>query len=254
MKIGLGRGSQSAGRTDRGVSAISQISSFISKDPITPNQIYDTFLKNIANVTREGAAGSVPLDEALVCYECRRVPRRFNARGSATWRRYLYILPLNDTEDRGLDVPSMNRMLSRLEGRELSFHAFSRGEVFRDRTGVNSSQDRCTILLARCSVISLDDNFHGLIFEVVGNRFLRNMVRVLTATVLRAAKEGVTDESHLVRLCEGGDRGSTAQPLPGAGLCLAGVGFDLHQLRRYQNMPKSRERELLLASQQLPIE
>ena len=104
--------------------------------------------------------------------------------------------------------------------------------------------------------------------ELVGNRFLRRMVRILLATaVLEASspsaspspsssssfpsddedKDGDEDEA-LVDICLSGDRRRAAYPLPGTGLCFAGVGFDTHSLAFYKFQPLAdaqRARELL---------
>lgn len=73
-----------AGRTDRGVSAISQIINFNTNNMnLTSNDIYEKFRQ------------SKPcLDGRLTIYDCYRVPKKFHSRASATWRRYLYMFPL----------------------------------------------------------------------------------------------------------------------------------------------------------------
>ena len=73
-----------AGRTDRGVSAISQIINFNTNNMnLTANDIYNKFKQ------------SKPcLDGRLTIYDCYRVPKKFHSRASATWRRYLYMFPL----------------------------------------------------------------------------------------------------------------------------------------------------------------
>ena len=73
-----------AGRTDRGVSAISQIINFNTNNMnLTANDIYNKFKQ------------SKPcLDGRLTIYDCYRVPKKFHSRASAIWRRYLYMFPL----------------------------------------------------------------------------------------------------------------------------------------------------------------
>jgi len=75
-----------------------------------------------------------------------------------------------------------------------------------------------------------------LAVELVGDRFLRRMVRVLVGTLVREAvaitqvQAGGSDqaESHerLLHLLQGMDRAATAGPAPALGLCFAAVGFD----------------------------
>ena len=73
-----------AGRTDRGVSAISQIINFNTNNMnLTAYDIYNKFKQ------------SKPcIDGRLSIYDCYRVPKKFHSRASATWRRYLYMFPL----------------------------------------------------------------------------------------------------------------------------------------------------------------
>lgn len=44
------------------------------------------------------------LSGRLAVYDCVRVPKKFHARSSATWRRYLYLFPLNTGEFSGFDI------------------------------------------------------------------------------------------------------------------------------------------------------
>jgi hypothetical protein len=66
--------------------------------------------------------------------------------------------------------------------------------------------------------------------EVVGNRFLRRMMRVLVATAVReslphAAAHPEAGNAALLRLAEGRDRLATAPPALAVGLLFIGVGY-----------------------------
>jgi hypothetical protein len=76
-----------------------------------------------------------------------------------------------------------------------------------------------------------------LAVELVADRFLRKMVRVLVGTVVReavAVKQkaqgraagGPDSYEQLLRLAECMDRRVTGSPAPGLGLCFADVGYD----------------------------
>lgn len=82
--VSLGCTPYGAGRTDADVSAVSQIVSMIGNT--------DETSENVLNRTR---ASEPVISGRLAIYDCVRVPKKFNARSSATWRRYLYMLPLN---------------------------------------------------------------------------------------------------------------------------------------------------------------
>ncbi|KAJ4799121.1 tRNA pseudouridine synthase [Rhynchospora pubera] len=61
--------------------------------------------------------------------------------------------------------------------------------------------------------------------ELVANRFLRKMVRVLVATAIREAAAGV-EQDALITLLDATCRHATAPPAPPDGLCLVDVGYD----------------------------
>ncbi|XP_016648063.1 PREDICTED: tRNA pseudouridine synthase A isoform X2 [Prunus mume] len=61
--------------------------------------------------------------------------------------------------------------------------------------------------------------------ELVANRFLRRMVRVLVATSIREAAAGA-DEDALLKLMDATCRRATAPPAPPDGLCLVDVGYE----------------------------
>ena len=72
-----------AGRTDKNVSAISQVLSFSTYEEITAKDIVEKIVRS--EQYREAKIG---------VWDCQRVPRKFHALFSATWRRYMYLFPL----------------------------------------------------------------------------------------------------------------------------------------------------------------
>jgi hypothetical protein len=83
LEEAIGRKLVAAGRTDKDVSAISQVLSFATHDPLTS--------EDILSRCREHTAFK---ENKLAIYQCIRVPRRFHALFSASWRRYVYLFPL----------------------------------------------------------------------------------------------------------------------------------------------------------------
>lgn len=68
-----------------------------------------------------------------------------------------------------------------------------------------------------------------LAIELIGERFLRKMVRVLVATAIREASIGSAtggQNDALIKLSKGRNRLSTAPAAPAEGLCFSGVGYD----------------------------
>lgn len=94
LKEALGCNTIGAGRTDRGVSAVSQVICFANLDMSrTPEYYMDKF------------RASKPFQEGrLAVYDCYRVPKKFHSRASATWRRYLYMFPLNRVDEDTLEL------------------------------------------------------------------------------------------------------------------------------------------------------
>ena len=90
------RKSSVAGRTDKGVSAISQVVSFPVKDSSTSDELL-----------RQVREASVFQSGHVKLHDIYQVPRSCTARAAATWRRYLYLIPLpsqNSTNDAGVST------------------------------------------------------------------------------------------------------------------------------------------------------
>ncbi|XP_057980936.1 uncharacterized protein LOC131166419 isoform X5 [Malania oleifera] len=87
----------------------------------------------------------------------------------------------------------------------------------------------CFVYHARAAEARLPSPDHGegtkvMCVELVANRFLRKMVRVLVATAIREAAAGAGDDA-LLKLMDATCRRATAPPAPPDGLCLADVGY-----------------------------
>jgi hypothetical protein len=155
-----------------------------------------------------------------------------------------------------VDPALVNTMLQGLQGRRINYYAYARDTP-------KGKDCECTLLLARASVVWLPTpqcqqqeqqqqqqacmstqagavaegpGLPCLAVELVGDRFLRRMVRVLVGTVVREAvvvrqqqqqqqlEQGRCDQ--LLQLAEGMDRRATAGPAPALGLCFADAGYD----------------------------
>ena len=86
----------------------------------------------------------------------------------------------------------------------------------------------------------------ALCIELVGDRFLRRMVRIMAATVLRESVLENRNDDVLVDICNGDARRTPSVAIMGDGLCFCGVGYDLKDLALYKMIPK-KERELVMA-------
>ncbi|CAN0901315.1 tRNA pseudouridine synthase A [Linum grandiflorum] len=205
-------------------------------------------IREIEDVINNSAPGKI---RAVSISE---VSRSFHPNFSAKWRRYLYIFPLNDGENKepgfqsdgdqnnstvsceveveGAEksktfaVCKVNRLLQQLEGKLLSYTVFARDTKASRSTGPPTE---CFIYHARAAEARLPhpDPEAGrkvMCVELVGNRFLRKMVRVLVATSIREAAAGAEDDA-LLKLVDATCRRATAPPAPPEGLCFVNVGY-----------------------------
>ena len=93
-----------AGRTDADVSAVSQVISLTGRQEETAEDLLQKM--RLSDPVQSGR---------LAVYSCERVPKKFNSRSCATWRRYLYLLPLNEGSFNGfdIDIDFVNEALNR---------------------------------------------------------------------------------------------------------------------------------------------
>ncbi|KAF7111199.1 hypothetical protein CFC21_111240 [Triticum aestivum] len=177
------------------------------------------------------------------------VSREFHPNFSAKWRRYLYIFPLDGdatsiSEDeqsstilenpelkapQSFDVAKVDKIIRQLEGKMLSYKIFARDTQASRSDGPATE---CFMYHSRAAVTKLysaDENCKEgttvMCVELVANRFLRKMVRVLVATTIREAAAGA-DEDALLNLMDATCRRATAPPAPAEGLCLVDVGYE----------------------------
>ncbi|KZV26812.1 hypothetical protein F511_06659 [Dorcoceras hygrometricum] len=126
----------------------------------------------------------------------------------------------------GFEVNRVNNLLNQLEGKLLSYKIFARDTKASRNVGPPT---KCFVFHARASQVNLACDEDGTIkkamcVELVANRFLRKMVRVLVATAVREAAAGAEDDI-LLKLMDATCRRATAPPAPPDGLCLLAVGY-----------------------------
>ncbi|KAK6944657.1 Pseudouridine synthase I, TruA, alpha/beta domain [Dillenia turbinata] len=255
-----------AGRTDKGVTALCQVCSFYTwRDDVKAHDIEDAI-----NSAAPGAIRVQAISE---------VPRVFHPNFCARWRRYFYMFPCNNEEERAqynhngaairkisyykddlishydeqigekngeilgdedghetqngnkpkiFSIRKVDQLLRQLEGKLLSYKMFAR-DTKASRNGGPPTE--CFIYHARATEARLPSSRKGngegakvMCVELVGNRFLRKMVRVLVATSIREAAAG-SDDDALISLMEATCRCATAPPAPPEGLCLVDFGY-----------------------------
>ncbi|TMW91305.1 hypothetical protein EJD97_014505 [Solanum chilense] len=130
------------------------------------------------------------------------------------------------------EVGKVNRLLGQLEGKLLSYKMFARDTKASRNIGPPTE---CFVFHARAvetSIPCAKDRSHmkTMCIELVANRFLRKMVRVLVATAIREAAAGADDDA-LLKLMDATCRRATAPPAPPDGLCLVDVGYTDYDIR-----------------------
>jgi tRNA U38,U39,U40 pseudouridine synthase TruA len=112
------------------------------------------------------------------------------------------------------EINQLNALLQELENKTLDYVAVSYGKIKTQSTD-------CTLFCARAFRLDQDDG-GGVCIQLVGNRFLRRMVRILVSTALLQVFEG---ETSLLGILEPKDRSLSARPAPSGGLMFVGADF-----------------------------
>jgi len=194
-----------AGRTDAGVHALGQVAHADLPAPSEPRRLN----------------GVLPPDVRVRAVTV--VPGDFDARFSALWRRYVYVIadgPVNPlrrrqvlalgNQSRSLDVEAMARAAAKLVG-EHDFAAFC-----RYREGATSVRTIQSFAVTRDG-----DEIAGM---VQADAFCRSMVRSLVGALI-AVGEGRRDESWPASLLSRTARADDVTVAPPHGLTLVEVGY-----------------------------
>jgi tRNA pseudouridine38-40 synthase len=194
-----------AGRTDAGVHALGQVMSFTLETELAPERLRMALNAHLTPEIR------------VLCLE--EAPAGFEARFSATWRSYRYLLaPVASPFLRGRALvprswPDLERMRAAAPALlgEHDFHAF---------TTQPEGPYGC-----RVDEAAWEELPGGLIFRVRSNRFLYQMVRILVGTFLDIGRGRLAPE-QMGQILERGDRKGAGALAPACGLYLAAVGYD----------------------------
>lgn len=197
-----------SGRTDAGVHALGQVISFDLDVDRTPSAV------------RDGMNRWLPMDVA--CVEASMAPDGFDARGWVTRKRYRYTWLDRRSrspwcQDRAmhhakrLDVERMASAACALVGR----HDFT---AFR-ATGCGAAH--AVRLVEEATVSRVGDEVR---LEVVGNGFLRHMVRIIAGTLTEVGADRLPT-SALADAMAAGTRSAAGPTAPPHGLTLVSVEY-----------------------------
>jgi len=219
-----------AGRTDAGVHALAQVVHVDLPDPLPEGRDGTLTAEQVIRSLNRQLNGSISVLDA------RQVPKSFDARHSATWRRYRYLIHEGSSPDPlladlawnvagPLDVRAMSQAIFSVMGTH-DFRAFC-----RKAPGTTSAEP--IIRVVTDASVSVPDT--AGVIDLVGGRLIRvelqassfchQMVRSIVGQLVDIGL-GRSNAADLVALLRSHDRQGAAQPAPSEGLCLIGVGYD----------------------------
>lgn len=220
-----------AGRTDSGVHALNYIAHFDLSETLQPEEFKRVIYKiNAILPSQIVVKGVTPVSESA------------HARFDANERRYRYYL--HQVKDPFIDN------LSLFHPHPLNIEAMNRASALilgeRDFTSMaklhsNSKTNLCTVTRAEWinylpnhhtpyskdiseSSIPYGERNHYLYFEIVANRFLRDMVRAVTGTLLIIG-QGKEEPEWILEVLERASRGAAGESLPARGLTYMGANY-----------------------------
>ena len=196
-----------AGRTDAGVHALGQVVSFEQPDDIDLDRL------------RRGLNGI--LGPEISVLEASLAPDGFDARFSATWRRYRYLIDTGAAQDpltrghvwhvgRDLDLVAMQEVAGQLVG-EHDFGSFCRSVPGKSNV---RRLEELTVAAGR-----------PLEVWARANAFCHQMVRSIVGYLYDVGR-GFSDSAHVTAVLEACDRAAIATVAPPHGLTLWAVGYE----------------------------
>jgi len=202
-----------AGRTDTGVHALGQAVSFAAEDRWSASE-----LRRAINAL---------LPDGIWVQHVHRMRPGFDARRSATARRYRYLLGTDDAAASpfrkpyewvlsgagALDVSALHSAATALLG-EHDFRGLA-------AAGANTAHYRCRVALAEWAPRAAG---MGMAFTVEADRFLHHMVRFIVGTMVDIAL-GRRPPADFPRLLAATDNQAASPPAPPEGLYLEAVQY-----------------------------
>lgn len=197
------------GRTDAGVHAIGQVARFRSSLPEIEVSGVESHMEKL------------PMRQSLKCLGVTPVGKNFHPTFAAETRAYTYMVDTDSWDGfRPEMVDVIAKQLKQLEGKALDYIGLSYGKVKTQNT-------ICT--LYHCDAVSVEDSTTGknaLCIELVGDRFLRRMVRILVGTCLGLAVQlEMPPPDALLQIVAARDRCLSGKAAPPDGLIFIGATF-----------------------------
>lgn len=216
-------------RTDAGVHALGQIASFACE----------------IEVPREGWISGLNgrLPEDVVVHDARACYRRYNPRFHAAHKRYRYVVRCGQHRD-----PLIRKYAWQLgpRGMRRDVESWERGERVEDYLDVEAmrraaacfvgehdfrafrqSGDEREVVVREMFEVTVTPGWQGrpdlVAFEVVGNSFMKNMVRIMVGTLVDVGRRRITADAIPTMLHQDSDRADAGQTAPPHGLTLVEI-------------------------------
>ena len=205
------------GRTDAGVHAIGQVARYRSHNPsLNVSQV----LNHLSQIPGHSSN--------LACLNALSVGKSFHPSFVAQSRAYVYLIDAGTawrtTDEIERLVRILNLQLQKLQGEELDYIALSYGRL-KTQTSI------CKLFHAQAHLVqAIKTGNISICIELVGNRFLRRMVRILVSTTLLVSlrcERFSLDENALSNILHTQDRSNNAAAAPPNGLIFVGATFDV---------------------------
>lgn len=214
-----------AGRTDTGVHA-SRYTAHFDLDPAPSSSG-----KSSTGLHDPGSARFLfrlnrILPPDIVAYKIMEVPETMHARFSATYRTYHYHI--------ASVKPLFQRNYCHYVYGELDYKSISKCcEVIRETSDFTSfarlhSEVKTNICSVKHAAWIVEEQGHR--FEITADRFLRNMVRSITGTLLDVGL-GKLDPEGFRQIVQAKDRGKAGASVPARGLFLVDIGYGDQEVR-----------------------
>lgn len=194
-------------RTDAGVHA-SMFACHLDCDDCFPE---NAFLKGLNSL--------LPSDIAVI--DCREVPIDFHARYNAKGKKYVYSFYF------GKPNPFDSRYMLQLENNvDIDLmNEFCKGIIgTHDFAGFSSSKRTVEDTVRTISECFIEKQGNKLFFEIKGDGFLYNMVRILAGTALAVGQKRLSVDCYN-EVFKNNDRSKAGDTLPAHALCLKEVYY-----------------------------
>ena len=197
---------EGSGRTDKGVHALGQVATFLTHSPI-PLQNLKVALNKL-------------LPQDIVVKKVGLAPIDFHPRFSAKRKTYVYVVDTRKTR-RAIDYDRVTYYPYKINFERMQ----SAGNIFIGRHNFKAfCASNATVKTFEREIFDLKirKSASRIVFEITGDGFLYNMVRIIVGTLLQIDKIG---EENIDMALKTGDRSLVGKTMPPNGLYLKNVEY-----------------------------